>query len=182
MCSSPWPQDRFLLLLLLFLKAIKKNPSYCVLALEIVRKTHTHTNPKAHILQEGSTGKTRWASWSRCRRCCPCNGFAPDIRAGSKEGKFEFCLSDTWVLSGWCSVDGHEIGWELKPCSSACHRPHAAAGSHWAAVNGFWEEEEPWKQRQFLLSSSELSPSDIGREWVHACWFNIARSLHWASR
>lgn len=35
-----------------FLKAIKKESSYSVLALEIVRKTHTDTNTNAYMLQE----------------------------------------------------------------------------------------------------------------------------------
>ena len=41
---------------------------------------------------------------------------------GNKEYKFKFCLSDTWVLYEWWSVGWHEIRWQLKSCSSACHK------------------------------------------------------------
>lgn len=100
MCSSPWPQDRFFLFrfFFFFLNAIKKNPSYSVLALEIVRKTHIDTNTNAYMLQEKVLVKPDEPLGADARGVACGMALCLTSELENKECKFEFCLSDTWAL------------------------------------------------------------------------------------
>ena len=181
MCSSPWPQNR-----LFFLKAIKKNPSYSVLALEIVRKTHTDTNTNTLFSRKKVLVKPDDPLGADAGGVACGMALCLTSELGNKECKFEFCLSDTWVLYKWWSVGWHEIRWQLKSCSSACHKnqlPQAPRSCLFPLGCSEWllgrrkSHENRHIVSAFLFY---LSPSDICREWVHACWFNTAHSLHWA--